>query len=81
MFSAVITVKAIWVFSLPSKKQNISLLSQNSQNKKKKNPQNQQKSFCSPFPWERKREGETPLTFSEGIRDTPAACQVQICPL
>lgn len=36
MFSAVITVKAIWVFSLPSKKQNISLLSHNSQNKKKK---------------------------------------------
>lgn len=39
--------------------------------------QNLQESFGSPVPWERKGEGETPLTFSRGILVMPALCQVQ----
>lgn len=56
MFSAVITVKAIWVFSLPSKKQNTSLLSQNSQNKKKK-PTESAEILLQPIPLGEKERG------------------------
>lgn len=38
-----------------------------------------QELVCSPVPWERKGEGETPLTFSRGIPVMPPLCQVQIC--
>lgn len=57
MFSAVITVKAIWVFSLPSKKKNISLLSQNSQNKKKKKPTESAEILLQPIPLGEKERG------------------------